>query len=311
MITMKGYENRIPKVTVLLSTYNGEKYVKDLIDSVLNQKLVDITLCIRDDGSKDSTVNIIRDFHDHRIKLVRGKNIGPQRSFIKLMKEAEKSDYYAYCDQDDIWYEDKLYRAVRKMEEGKTDKPKLYISTYEVVDSGLKHIKKYDMNFERPLTMEETIIYRAPSACTMVFNERLMSILQRTNPSYVRMHDFWTLLVAEAVNADIITDDHAGLKYRQHSQSTVGILPTVGIRLKRYWFSAVKNKNERWRQAKCLYEEKRNIPLSKECIEALEKVVFYRYSFWNKWKLLGDRRFRAEEVYVNVLFLISVMLGIF
>ena len=176
---MKGYENRIPKVTVLLSTYNGEKYVKDLIDSVLNQKLVDITLCIRDDGSKDSTVNIIRDFHDHRIKLVRGKNIGPQRSFIKLMKEAEKSDYYAYCDQDDIWYEDKLYRAVRKMEEGKTDKPKLYISTYEVVDSGLKHIKKYDMNFERPLTMEETIIYRAPSACTMVFNERLMSILQR------------------------------------------------------------------------------------------------------------------------------------
>ena len=81
------------------------------------------------------------------------------------------------------------------------------MSSYEVVDSELNHMYDYDMHFEKKLRLEETLVFRAPSGCTMVFNEKLRDILKRTNPYYIRMHDFWTLMVAEAVNAKIITDD--------------------------------------------------------------------------------------------------------
>ena len=97
------------KILVLMSTYNGEKYVDTQIKSVLNQKNVNVKIYIRDDGSSDKTVDIIKKYNDERITFFEGQNKGATDSFFELIKKAPLDfDYYAFCDQDDYW-EDNNY----------------------------------------------------------------------------------------------------------------------------------------------------------------------------------------------------------
>lgn len=94
------------KVAVLLSTYNGSKYIKEQIDSILSQEGVNIDIYIRDDESTDETVNIIYEYKSNNIFLTEGKNIGVGNSFMELLYSVpEIYDYYAFADQDDIWSE--------------------------------------------------------------------------------------------------------------------------------------------------------------------------------------------------------------
>lgn len=92
-------------ITVLMSTYNGEKYLKEQLDSILNQEQVDLKLLIRDDGSTDGTVNILKEYENSHtnIKWYSGLNLGCGKSFFQLVLDAPKSDYYAFVDQDDVW----------------------------------------------------------------------------------------------------------------------------------------------------------------------------------------------------------------
>ncbi len=104
------------KILVLMSTYNGEKYVDLQVKSVLNQKQVSVKLYIRDDGSKDKTVDIIKSFKDDRITIFEGRNKGARDSFFESIESAPLDfDYYAFCDQDDYWEDDKLFCAVYKL----------------------------------------------------------------------------------------------------------------------------------------------------------------------------------------------------
>ena len=102
------------EVVILISTYNGEKYLAEQLDSLLNQTYQNIKIFIRDDGSKDKTIDIIKEYQkkSEKIFLTEGKNIGFINSFFELLKLSNNADYYAYCDQDDVWMEDKIERAV-------------------------------------------------------------------------------------------------------------------------------------------------------------------------------------------------------
>ena len=298
------------KVCVLLSTYNGEKYIKELVDSVLSQNEVEVELFVRDDGSSDRTIEILNEYQDPRIIITTGENLKPAQSFLCALRNCPNADYYAYCDQDDVWYPNKLITAINKIEIESSNKPSLYMSTYDVVDSQLRKIMTYDMHYERALELGETIIYRSPSGCTMVFNDKFKSIIDQKKPQYVRMHDFWTLMVAEALHCEIITDSVPLIMYRQHDNSTVGITPSFSTRAKRLVKSAFSGDHERWRQAKCLYDSYKDI-LPDDSKDLLETVVNYRNSFKNRIKLMNDARFTAGDLYANVLFKLSVIIGVF
>ena len=106
----------IPTITVIISTFNGEEYIKEQIDSLLRQEGVSVRINVRDDGSDDNTISIINSFNDSRIRVFSShENLGPARSFLSLLKDCEESSYYAYCDQDDYWKPKKLITAINML----------------------------------------------------------------------------------------------------------------------------------------------------------------------------------------------------
>lgn len=297
---------RKPTVSVLLSTYNGHRYIRELVDSVLAQEDVDVKLQVRDDGSTDDTIEILKSYNDSRIVITAGRNLKPALSFLTLLRECDDADYYAYCDQDDFWYSEKLKTAIAELE--KIKEPALFISTYDVCDEKLNKLFTFDMRFEEPLRLEDVLIYRAPSACNMVFNHPLRRVINKSRPDFVRMHDFWTLIVALSHGFKVVTKNVPLIKYRQHEGETVGITPTVLIRIKRLIRSFRKGNNERWRQAKQAYDAyKDEINFDKK--DALETIVKYRETAGNRIRLLNDKRFVTNSTYINILFKLSVLLG--
>ena len=125
-------------VLVILSTYNGEKYLREQIESVLKQENVKISILVRDDGSTDNTCNILEEYEKKGLlRWYTGKNLKPAKSFIDLIFHATNDfDYYAFCDQDDFWYFKKIYSAIEQMENNNDsiDIPKVCYCNLEVVD---------------------------------------------------------------------------------------------------------------------------------------------------------------------------------
>lgn len=297
-------------VSILLSTYNGEKYITELVDSLLAQKDVDIRIVVRDDGSSDNTIALLEQYHDERIRIFTGDNLKPARSFLELVKLAGDADYYAFCDQDDVWNDNKLINALNKMEREDASKPILYMSTYDVVDCDLNLLFTRDMKFHIPFKLQTTIMERSPSGCVMVFNRKLKELVELSNPVDLRMHDFWALMVAEAFHAVIVTDNRAQLKYRQHENNVVGFGVTWHVKIKRLIKSAIYGNNERQRQAVCFLNEYGNI-LPEDSKLILEEVANYKRSLKNRISFALNKEYRLDSIYVNALFIISVLLGLF
>jgi rhamnosyltransferase len=298
-------------ITVLLSTYNGEKFLVEQINSLLEQNGVNITIFVRDDGSTDNTKHILSEFESENILTwYEGENLGPAKSFIDLVHRSPDSDFYAYCDQDDIWYENKLLTAITKIRKYDMNEISLYTSTYDVVDVNLNFINKRDMKFDQGLTLPQTIVGKSPSGCTMVFNKKLRDKIKEYSPENIRMHDFWTLLIAEAFHGNIIKDDTSQLMYRQHSNNTVGYGKSFFVRFVRLLKSVIYRKNERKKQVDSLYYGYKN-SLPEDSLNIIKCVVNYKKSLLNRFKLIFNKKFYSSSYNRNILFFVSVLLGLF
>lgn len=217
------------KIAVLMSTYNGERYLKEQIDSILNQKDVDVTLFIRDDGSQDATQEIIMRYCKvHRnVRFCQGKrNIGVGPSFMSLVYGVSDCfDFYAFSDQDDIWYPDKLHRACEMlMKTGKS----LYASNQEVTDAHGNAVKqRYADDTQIHLSPVSIVFKNMLAGCTMVFPLQFKKILcepnRRPNAELlrVRIHDVWVASAAACTDG-IVYDKEARIAYRQHENNVVG-----------------------------------------------------------------------------------------
>lgn len=209
------------KVEILMSTYNGEKYIKQQIDSILTQREVEVRLLVRDDGSHDGTQLVLETYQrEGKLRWVQGNNVRPAQSFLQLLSLADDDvDFYAFADQDDVWLEDKLIAAIRLLEEEETT-PALYYSQTLPVDEQLRPLPIQKL---RPfLTFGEALIYHHCGGNTMVFNRSLRRILLGHNPFYYPMHDVYILLVAQAVGGKVVFDTRSHLLYRQHNNNVVG-----------------------------------------------------------------------------------------
>ncbi len=207
------------KVIVLLSTFNGERYLRKQIESVLYQENVDVCLLVRDDGSTDSTRTILQKYEEQgALSLILGKNIGWRRSFMELVYAAPIADYYAFCDQDDIWLPNKLYEAIKTLEKI-DDNIKLYCSNLYYYKDGRNFglIRKYIPNHN----IYTCLIKNIATGCTIVFNKNLKKFMQYNIPQYIIAHDFWIYQVAQ-IFGTVYYDSNSYIYYRQHSDNQIG-----------------------------------------------------------------------------------------
>lgn len=222
------------KVQVLMSTYNGEKYIKEQVDSILAQKKVEVDLLVRDDGSKDNTLDILREYK--KIEIVKATNVGATNSFFELIKLAGDYDFYAFADQDDVWDEDKLIIAVQQLESYSC--PAIYSSNTRLVDSSLNFIKNETL---QPITtLGSAIVKNYVTGCTTVFNTQLMNYLKRYTPKYAPFHDWWVNLVCLSVGGISVYDYEPHINYRQHGNNVVSGNDNIWKK----WISRLKKFNK-------------------------------------------------------------------
>lgn len=298
------------KVQVLMSTYNGEKYLEEQIKSILNQEEVEISLLIRDDSSTDKTIEIIDEMakKNKNISLYTGENIGPARSFMDLVNNSEEADYYAFSDQDDVWEPKKIISAINKMKD-KENEPTLYISALKIVDESLNEIefKKVEGNF----CFEGEMIKNFATGCTQVFNKELCKILKKYNPSYIIMHDSWVTRLCYAIGGNVIIDDNSYIKYRQHNNNLVGYKDKYLKKIKKQYEIAFKNnicmRLNIARELKTGYQDE----LTKEANEVINNLVNYRMDTRAKKWLICNKNFRTNNYKINAKMIIAILLNKF
>lgn len=187
----------LPSILVILSTYNGEKYISKQIDSIFAQKGVDVTCYIRDDGSSDGTVRCIENLQKKYPKLLleKGQNEGWRKSFMDALYACGDADFYAFSDQDDIWFENKLERAVQYLENLDSQKPVLYHSNRLSCYENLEPLSKQMPRVEKPIDFTNALVQEFCQGCTAVFNKATKDLACRIYSSKLP-HDFWVALIA-------------------------------------------------------------------------------------------------------------------
>ncbi len=294
------------KVLVLLSAYNGEKFLKEQIDSVLAQKDVGVSLLVRDDGSTDKTEDILKSYGS-KISYYKDNNIGVKASFFDLISRACPSDFYAFCDQDDFWLPDKLSCACNMLK--KTDKPALYFSNLLNADENLKVISKTDIKTR--LTFGAAMAENPATGCTMVFNRAFFDIIKKTPaPDKISMHDTWVYRAALMTGAEVFFDKTPHILYRQHSSNLIGSRG-LSARLRHYADFFLKNKSfSRPYEVRLLLDAFGEIT-PPENIKLSEDILNYKTSFKSKLSLILGGKIKTSRLSTNIVAAAAVLLGKF
>lgn len=298
-------------VTVLMSSYNGEKYIKEQIDSILEQQNVNVELYIRDDGSTDSTIKILEEYSAkyENVSYYVGDNKGSCGSFFELLSKTYGSNYYALADQDDVWDKDKLSIAISKIKKEPNGIPILYYSNLHIVDEKLQYIRESHV---KPMIAGAKYSYLSDvfvTGCTAVFNKELQDIAFKIKPTDFSMHDTWLYMVA-SMFGKCIYDFDSHINYRQHGNNV------VGTRKKRISCESLKRelKNyfdwENQPRLNCAEEIRREFGdmVDSETLAKLDEFIHYKDSMLSTFKLAFDKELDSENLYRKIRFKITVLL---
>lgn len=218
------------RVAILLATYNSERYLEPLIDSLCNQTYRDFTLYIRDDGSTDSTPAILAHYvaqHDNIVVMddpTKGRRA--MGSFMWMLEHTD-ADYYMFCDHDDIWLPTKVELSVDKIRSiEKRETPALVSTDLVVVDSDLKTISPSLWGYmklrpELLTQLKYAVSCNLFTGCTMIINRAARDISLPVSPNAV-MHDSWIGLRTIAAGGDVAWIAEPTILYRQHGDNVFG-----------------------------------------------------------------------------------------
>lgn len=220
-------------VAILLATYNGEKYIRTQIDSIINQTYTNWKIFLSDDGSTDSTLSILKDYvlkYPEKIVLLsKEKPTGSaKKNFMYMLSCVKDYDYVMCCDQDDFWISNKIEITLQKMLEIEKDtsKPCLVHTDLEVVDGELNTISNSFFEFsslsgERD-KWNNLLIQNIVTGCTMMINHAMVDYAMRNcNVDKILMHDWWIALIAACIG-NIGFVNQPTIRYRQHGNNSVG-----------------------------------------------------------------------------------------
>lgn len=275
------------QIDILLATYNGEKYLKCQLDSILNQTHKNIRLLINDDCSTDNTRAILKEYEekDNRIKVkYNEKNLGYVKNFEDLLKRVENK-YFALSDQDDFWKEEKIEKSLNKLLEEDAD---LVFTDLEPVDEKLNTITpsmvrfmQMDKNIKKHQDYKVVFLRNCVTGCTILSKKELINEYIPIPTKEPMVHDWWMALIISQIGKITFLDEPT-IKYRQHGNNQLGIYGMKNyiqdfdeyrekyIQLKLDQFNLYVE-NEQF------FKNKELIALSKKAIKYLENIRTKRY----------------------------------
>jgi len=295
------------KIAVLLASYNGVNYIKEQIDSILNQREVGVTIFISDDLSTDKTVEYLQDIYKdfkNIVYLPSGlKFCGAGKNFFRLIRDVDFSsfDFISFVDQDDTWYEDKLIRAIKTIEDKQLDAYSSNVLAFwedgkEMIINKSNSQARYDYLFEA-----------AGPGCTYVLKKDLAIFLQKficdnwEDVNKVELHDWFIYAFARENNYKWHIDEKPSMRYRQHASNQVGANDGLKAKLKR--LKKVFSSSYRYEIIKILkalnLEDKYSF--SKYIINKsyLNNLLLAKYSF-------DFRRDKKEKIFLFILFIFGI-----
>ncbi|TKI04271.1 glycosyltransferase family 2 protein [Martelella alba] len=215
-----------------MGTYNAQRFLAMQLDSIAAQCWPNWTIWISDDGSRDASLAIIKDFAQkwgpERVKLLSGPCRGFAENFLSLAcNPTIQADYYAYADQDDIWEPDKLRRALTILEENGREQPMLYCSRTRLIDENNQELGLSPL-FRRKPSFANALIQSLGGGNTMIFNRAARNLLREAGCVNIISHDWWTYLVVTGCGGSAVYDDYPSVRYRQHAANLIGC--NLGLR---------------------------------------------------------------------------------
>ena len=223
------------RVAILMTTFNGEKYLDLQLTSIANQNHTNWELHISDDGSTDQTLDIIKEFQNqttNKVILYKTEdNLGFVNNFFSLIDKDIKADYFMLADQDDIWCSEKTSRSLTYLKSQDLAHPALYCGRTQLIDMYDKFKGKSRLFKKRP-GFRNALVQSIAGGNTMAMNKAAKAVVQQTIPysKDVVSHDWWIYIVITAYGGHVHYDPMPRLLYRQHPQNLIG--SNIGVRAK-------------------------------------------------------------------------------
>lgn len=303
------------KVDILLATYNGEKYLAEQIESILNQTYKDINLIISDDNSSDSSLKIIEEYakKDDRIKVFKQeKNLGIISNFEFLISKVN-SKYFMFSDQDDIWNENKVEISLKKIIDTDSD---IVFTDLLVVDNKLNvlynsywELKGFKNKILKFNSFEALYLNNYVTGCTMLMKREIISkVLPLPKNSKYVLHDYWIALITSQTGKVEFLNEPT-IKYRQHKNNEVGSkkktesiktlseIRKLFIDVKKEHFTVfIENENK--------FESDEIKALNRQALEYFEYLEKHKYCNFKYWKLFRKLYKYEDKKYALENFLI-------
>lgn len=292
------------QVCILMATYNGGKFLYDQIDSLLKQRGVEIKILVRDDGSKDNTLEILNEYQQKKcLTWYSNGHKNVQGSFLDLCQHAPNADFYAFCDQDDVWDEDKLFVATNALSKKVADKPLLYYCGQRLVDENLKLLSIHKISKKR--NDYTNFLISNIAGCTAVFNKKLLDAVNCCNPQFILMHDSWIFKICLALGGEYIVDSEPHINYRQHGNNTVGL--KNGIKNKLHQMMRYLNDFKIQKQIQCLYSNYAE-KMTPEYKKLSEDICNYDKSLIQWLNLLLSKKFNFKNLPLDFIVRLKILI---
>jgi glycosyltransferase involved in cell wall biosynthesis len=296
---------------ILLSTYNGQRYLRPQIESLLGQKDCDLEIFVRDDGSSDNTVSILREYAsgNRRVRVYEGQNLGVVKSFLWLLQHAAADfDGYFFSDQDDVWDCDKVAVGLERLESRVPLVPSIYCARVRYVDAEgralcLSPIPSFP-------GFANALVECVAVGCTMALNRAARDLIVGAPPQTAIMHDWWCYLVVSAFG-NVLYDEVPRMDYRQHGKNLVGASPSRfedrAIRLKRRLNRprGVTKRSDQARELLRLFGDR----LEPRNQRLLTDFVFGKDSLQTRVKLVRERALRRGTAMDQAILDLQILLN--
>lgn len=294
-----------------MTTFNGEDFLSEQLESIKKQTRNNWLLWISDDGSSDNTLDIIHKFREQnkdKVFVLSGPRKGSDENFWSLIKNSSiKSEYFAFADQDDIWKEEKLEIAISKISKVKNI-PLLYCSRTEIINSAGKKIG-LSPNFNKKPSFNNALVQSIAGGNTMVFNKQTRNLLYKVPSNYeIVAHDWLTYQLVTGSGGEVIYDKTPYTKYRQHGKNQIGSNLGLFARVKRIsllLLGRFKNWNEK--NILILNHLSHNFTLSSK--KDLEYFINLRKNYTFRIKNIFHLKIYRQTRLGNIALIISLLIN--